>query len=63
VEDDVMTIEFKPMVIEISEEAYKQNSVYRPWPMIRASNAGNNLTRLPLGQLHVVKGALKVVPR
>ena len=57
-----MTIEFKPMVIEISEEAYKQNSVYRPWPMIRASNAGNNLTRLPLGQLHVVEGALKVVP-
>jgi hypothetical protein len=31
VEDNVMKGPTKPVVIEISEEAYKQNTVYRPW--------------------------------
>ncbi|MEZ5501192.1 MAG: hypothetical protein R3E50_00545 [Halioglobus sp.] len=26
----------RPFVIEITEEAYKQNSVYRPWVEIRS---------------------------
>jgi hypothetical protein len=32
-----MVTESKPVVIEIPEEAYKQNTVYRPWPEIKAS--------------------------
>jgi hypothetical protein len=32
-----MVTENKPVVIEIPEEAYKQNTVYRPWPEIKAS--------------------------
>jgi hypothetical protein len=33
----MMITENKPVVIEIPEEAYKQNTVYRPWPEIKAS--------------------------
>jgi hypothetical protein len=32
----MMITESKPVVIEIPEEAYKQNTVYRPWPEIKA---------------------------
>ena len=32
-----MVTKNKPVVIEIPEEAYKQNTVYRPWPEIKAS--------------------------
>jgi hypothetical protein len=32
----MMITESKPVVIEIPEEAYKQNAVYRPWPEIKA---------------------------
>ena len=31
-----MTTDSKPVAIEISEEAYKQNTVYRPWSDIQA---------------------------
>jgi hypothetical protein len=39
----------KPVVIEITEDAYKQNTVYRPWPAeIKASEtAGLRGTPLP----------------
>jgi len=33
----MMITENKPVVIEIPEDAYKQNTVYRPWPEIKAS--------------------------
>ena len=33
-----MITQSKPVVIEIPEDAYKQNKVYRPWPEIKASN-------------------------
>jgi len=33
-----MITQSKPVVIEIPEDAYKQNTVYRPWPEIKASN-------------------------
>jgi hypothetical protein len=32
-----MVTKNKPVVIEIPEEAYKQNTVYRPWPENKAS--------------------------
>jgi len=35
-EDVAMRKISRPFVIEITEEAYKQNSVYRPWVEIRA---------------------------
>ena len=31
-----MATQDEPVIIEISEEAYKQNTVYRPWTEIRA---------------------------
>ena len=33
----MMVIEHKPEVIEVSEDAYKQNTIYRPWPEDKAS--------------------------
>jgi len=38
----MIIIENKPTVIEIPEDAYKQNTVYRPWPEIKASEAAEN---------------------
>ena len=35
----------KPVVIEIPEEAYKQNTVYRPWPEIKAAETSGNTDR------------------
>jgi hypothetical protein len=32
----------EPLVIEITEEAYKQNSVYRPWDETKASEMAAN---------------------
>jgi hypothetical protein len=32
-----MMAENKPVVIEIPEDAYKQNTIYRPWPEIKAA--------------------------
>jgi hypothetical protein len=48
VEDDVMTTRYKSaamttayqsVVTEITDEAYKQNTVYRPWSEIEARKA------------------------
>lgn len=44
-----MAIKKEQMVIEITEEAYKQNSVYRPWDEITANgtaaNTGTSVTQ------------------
>lgn len=36
--DEIITTAIKPMVIEIPEDAYKQNTVYRPWADFGASS-------------------------
>ena len=33
----MMSTENKPVVIEIPEEAYKQNAIYRPWPEVKTA--------------------------
>ena len=49
-----MATEIRPVVIEISEEAYKQNTVYRPWSEIEASNPAAE-PRIPPGQLRPLR--------
>ena len=55
-----MATERNPVVIEISEEAYKQNTVYRPWSEIQAISAETE-PRVPPGQLQPLKDALRGV--
>jgi hypothetical protein len=51
-----MTTRIASVVIEITEDAYKQNSVYRPWEEIKASGV-TAISRTSLTQrqiLHVL---------
>ncbi len=35
-------------IIEISEDAYKRNTVYRPWPDEKASKTENQVKVMPV---------------
>ena len=47
-----MTTENKTVEIEISEEAYKQNTVYRPWSDIKAGIHATTSYTNPAQQEH-----------
>ena len=58
----MMAKEINALVIEISEEAYKQNTVYRPWSEIQAGEPATE-PRVPPGQLQSLKDVLMAAPR
>jgi hypothetical protein len=40
----------EPLVIEITEDAYKQNSVYRPWDETKTSKIATSTDTSPMQQ-------------
>lgn len=61
-EGDVMTTDnkTKPVVIVISEDAYKQNTVYRPWVETGTSSIAAVASAQP-AQLQTIQYVLRVI--
>ena len=55
-ENDVTAKKREPVVIEITDEAYKQNSVYRPW-----DETGASTMPAVLGALFTKQQLLKIL--
>ncbi len=57
-----MTTDSKPEAIEISDEAYKQNTVYRPWSDIQAGIRTAKPYSSP-AKLQSLKNPLRATPQ
>jgi hypothetical protein len=55
-----MIRENKPVVIEIPEDAYKQNTVYRPWPAEIKAGETAGLQGTPLPTIIAVRQLLSL---